>query len=573
MHTHHSRSLGAINRAPTMRVIQLLLAGLLLAAIISACGGSPQSQQGSSQNKTQLDAALQQARQAGVPASVLAPIVQKEQQLSSTGAPFAWFNDQPDTNYYTSQANAYHALLGQTQNLVTTATNQYSTQAQNDVQSFGQALSRRQSQHIGNLQHFATQYTTDQSLLAAAHSAKDFLAVSTDANTNTQALGLMGLDFSRLGTFKTTITQMQRANIDVTAMQGQYQSDEQSFSSSTSPTDFQNLNELIDAQYQMAVVSSIGSLPYVGSAKLGEFKTQLGLLKLYGMDPSSYQNLYNADLTTMGKAKTINDFLKVSNQINTDMSSMHNDLIKGASNYLIGALDRQANAWGNAHLYHDKFDGHNYILDSGYTMNGIGYWLQRELSWAYYPADFQSVVNDDNTELYNFQLMQQDYTDTTPYNKVHATDMELLQHNNLMHGQVLVVSMVEQAMRVYQDGKLVNSFLVTMGRVERPALPGIWTVQNRQSPTEFKSMDPPSSPFWYPPTPIHYAILYHWGGFFVHDLWWRVNYGPGTQFPHYDTGGDESFAGNGSHGCINVQEQQAAWLYANTNWSTMIAVY
>jgi lipoprotein-anchoring transpeptidase ErfK/SrfK len=144
---------------------------------------------------------------------------------------------------------------------------------------------------------------------------------------------------------------------------------------------------------------------------------------------------------------------------------------------------------------------------------------------------------------------------------------------SLQHGTVLMVSMVEQAMRFYQDGKLVRAFYVTTGRVERPALPGVWTVQNRQSPTVFKSSDPPGSPYWYPDTPIHYAILYHWGGFFVHDAWWRVNFGPGTQFPHYDVGGDESFAGDGSHGCINVQENDAAWVYANTDWNTQIAVY
>jgi len=170
-------------------------------------------------------------------------------------------------------------------------------------------------------------------------------------------------------------------------------------------------------------------------------------------------------------------------------------------------------------------------------------------------------------------VMEQDYYDTTPYNQVHATDLQMLDHYNLHHSQVLMISMVEQALRLYQDGKLVASFHVTTGRVERPALPGIWTVQNRQSPTEFKSTDPPGSPFWYPPTHINYAILYHWGGFFVHDAWWRVNYGPGTQFPHYDTGGDETFSGNGSHGCINMQEDQAAWVYNHTDWNTIIAVY
>jgi hypothetical protein len=357
-------------------------------------------------------------------------------------------------------------------------------------------------------------------------------------------------------------------------MQTQYKSDLAAFSTSVTPIDFQNLGSLVDAQYGMAVANSILALPYVGAAKLSEFKTQLNLLKTYGMDPNSYQKLYNADLTAMKKAASISAYLSVSSRIDTDIASMHNDLVQGAATYLVGALDREAQAWGNAHLYHDKFDGHNYILDAGYTLNGIGYWINRDLSWAYAPSDFQSVVDQENDEFFNLKMLEQDYNDQTPYNKVHQTDLEMFQHYpSLKQGMVLMVSFVEQAMRVYDNGKLINAFLVTTGRVERPALPGVWSVQNRQSPTEFKSDDPPSSPFWYPPTPIHYAILYHWGGFFVHDAWWRVNFGPGTQFPHYDVGGDESFAGNGSHGCINMQEQQAAWVYSNTDWNTQIAVY
>jgi lipoprotein-anchoring transpeptidase ErfK/SrfK len=128
-------------------------------------------------------------------------------------------------------------------------------------------------------------------------------------------------------------------------------------------------------------------------------------------------------------------------------------------------------------------------------------------------------------------------------------------------------------MRVYQNGKLIRAFHVTTGRVELPSVPGVWPVLDRESPTIFRSSEPRSSPYWYPDTPINYAILYHQGGYFVHDSWWRANYGVGTNFPHYDTGGDETFAGNGSHGCINLPEDQAAWVYNHTDWNTLIVVY
>ncbi len=272
----------------------------------------------------------------------------------------------------------------------------------------------------------------------------------------------MGATYIQLTTFNTTIKQMQSANIDVTAMQTQYQGDMQVFNTAKAAADFRNLSTFIGSQYQQAVVTSIAALPYVGAAKLGEFKTQLGLLKTYGMDASAYQKLYDTDQSLMNKAKTIQDYLNFSNKVNADMATMHDDLVQGASTYLIGQLDREANAWGQAHLYHDKFDNNNYILDSGYTLNGIGYWLNRELGWAYTPQDFQSVVDDENNEFYNFQMMQADYSDKTPYNQVHATDLQLINHYHLS-GQTIVVSMVEQSLRLYQNGKLVKSFLVTTG--------------------------------------------------------------------------------------------------------------
>jgi hypothetical protein len=556
------------------RVTQAMLVMLVLSLTIltSACGGNAQTQQQASQDKTQLDLLTSNAQTIGVPATLLSPILKQEQQLSSTGAPFSLFSDQPATDYYSKLANQYAKLLGQTQELITTTTDQYQLQAQNDMQVFQQALSRRSSQHIGNVQPFSDSYNNEQLLFSSAKYPKDFALVSQEAQKATDALGLMGATYSQLTTFKNTINQMQKAHIDVTALLAQYQSDMQDFNNATKSSEFQKLGNLIDAQYQLAVVNSIEALPYVSAAKLGEFKTQVILLKTYGLDASAYQKLYNADQALMNKARTIQDFLTFSSRIDADMASMHNDLIQGASTYLIGALNREANAWGQAHLYHDKTDGNNYILDSGYTLNGIGFWLNRELGWAYTPQDFQSVVDDENNEFFNLHLLQADYSDHTPYNQVHATDLQMINHYHLS-GQIIVVSIVEEAMRIYQNGKLVKSFYVTTGRVERPVLPGYWTVQARHSPDQFKSTDPPGSPFWYPPTPINYDILYHWGGFFIHDAWWRQDFGPGTQFPHIDSGGTTSFNYNGSHGCINMREDQAAWVYNHTDWNTSILVY
>src|SRR6266849_717911 len=563
-------------RIHSIRSTQTILAGVLVSMmlLITACGGSPQSQAQVNQNKVRLDQALQHARSIGIPDSVLQPIIKQEQQLNSTGAPFTFLNDQPVTDYNTNLASHYQQLEVQTEGVISSISDQFNIQAQQDMQFFQSSLSAQQQRKVGNTQAFSALYNKDASLLAAAQYPKDYAAISNDARKVTAALALSSTTFNQLNTFKTTINQMEAARLDVTAMQTQYQNDLDTFNIATTSIEFQNLGTLLNAQYQEAVVNSIQALPYVSTAKLGEFKTQLTLLKTYGMDAGPYQPLYNADQATMKKTSTITGYLAISQKIDADIASMHDDLTQGASHYLINALDHEANVWGQAHAYHDKFDGNNYIYTAGYTLPGIGFWLNRELGWAYQPSDYQAVVDEENNEFFNLHMLEQDYSDHTPYNQVHATDLQMMQHYpSLQHGTVLMVSMVEQAMRFYQDGKLVRAFYVTTGRVERPALPGVWTVQNRQAPTEFKSTDPPGSPYWYPPTPIHYAILYHWGGFFVHDAWWRVNFGPGTQFPHYDVGGDESFAGNGSHGCINLQENDAAWVYANTNYNTQIAVY
>ena len=564
-----------MRRARSLRVTQVLLAGVLAGVLLltSACGGDSHLQQQASAAHAQLDQQIKHAESIGVFGSSIQPILQQEQVLNKNSAPFSMFDDTPANTFYKNQTTSYQQLLGKLQSEVAIVTGQDQGDAQQKLQSFKDLLTTQQAQKVGDIQAFSLRYTTDTNLFAAAQTPNDYLAISTDAQNASDALNLLSTTYQQLTIFNGTIKQMGQASIDVTAMQSEYTSDVNVFDSATNKTDFQSLSTLLNAQYQLAVVNSIQSLPYVGVAKLTEFQGQINQLKTYGVDASAYIKLYNDDKKAMDQATTITQYLKVSNKINTDMASMQADLVQGESWYLISKLDKEATAWGSSHLYHDKYDGNNYIPDSGYTMNGIGYWLQRENGWSYTTADYQSVVDDDLNEFYDFSLFQQDYADKTPYTQVHQTDLELMQHYpNLKTGSVIIVSMAQQSLHFFVNGKLVKSFQITTGRWERPTLPGVWSTQNRQAPTEFKSSDPPSSPFYYPPTPIHYAILYHWGGFFVHDAWWRNDYGPGTQYPHLDSSGNSSSM-NGSHGCVNVQEDQAAWLYAHTDWSSQIVIY
>jgi len=66
---------------------------------------------------------------------------------------------------------------------------------------------------------------------------------------------------------------------------------------------------------------------------------------------------------------------------------------------------------------------------------------------------------------------------------------------------------------------------------------------------------------------------YHSGGYFFHDAWWRANFGPGTNFPHADSSGTTQFNGNGSHGCINMNTNDIAWLYPQIAWGTPVITY
>ncbi len=125
-------------------------------------------------------------------------------------------------------------------------------------------------------------------------------------------------------------------------------------------------------------------------------------------------------------------------------------------------------------------------------------------------------------------------------------------------GQLIVVSLSKQSLYAYQGGQEVFNTAVMSGRPTLPTPTGTFHVFAKLSPTTFYSPFPPSSPNWYPPTHINYALEFDAGGFFLHDSWWHSVYGPGTNGWHYDPQFGWQW---GSHGCVAMPLSAASWLY------------
>lgn len=548
---------------------------MLLLFLLSGCNGDPQVQQKADTSKADLDHLIVHAQNIGVPSLMLRTIIDQEAQLSNTNSPLTVFGNQPATNYYSNLAQRYQLLTLQLQGLENQATQQLDHQAFLDIQSLENALAVRQAQNFIEAKTFAGQLAQAQNRLAAAQTPNDYIHISEGAKRSVEALHLMGPAYNTLVSLQQTITQLQKSKLDTTALVQATQDDLQLFRNATKPEDFTQLINQMNAQLQETATFSTEAIPYVGAAKLQQFSAEIDQTKLYGQNVSSFQQRLQADSTALKNASSLAELLKVSAQIDKDIASIQVPMIHGQAIYLLKQFHQEVTHWGSTHQYHDSYDGGIYNLDYEYDQQGIGADADAAVANAESTQsldDYQAAIDLITNDLVHLKAMEADYSDKTPWNQVHKTDVQLMQHYNITSGRVLVVSLLEQTVRFYQDGKLMRSFQIVSGQYLRPSLPGYWSIILRQHPTVFKSGEPKGSAFWYPPTPIDYAMEYHDQGYFFHDSPWRTYYGQGINFPHYDPQG-ETFSGNGSHGCINMQPADVAWLYNNTSYGDNVLVY
>lgn len=128
-------------------------------------------------------------------------------------------------------------------------------------------------------------------------------------------------------------------------------------------------------------------------------------------------------------------------------------------------------------------------------------------------------------------------------------------------GKLIVVSISQERLYAYQDGKQVFSTKVVTGRSTLPTPIGTFHVFAKLHNITFYSPWPKSSPYWYMPSHINYALEFLRGGYFLHDSWWHTVYGPGTSGWHNDPVYGWQW---GTHGCVAMTDSAASWLY---NWT------
>ncbi|MFK3980035.1 Ig-like domain-containing protein [Micromonospora sp. NPDC050397] len=121
---------------------------------------------------------------------------------------------------------------------------------------------------------------------------------------------------------------------------------------------------------------------------------------------------------------------------------------------------------------------------------------------------------------------------------------------------VMTVDNKTKQMTVTKDGKTLKTFPISLGKPSTPSSSGTMIVMEKLRKTVFDTMDDPNPDNRYR-TDIEYAQRLTWGGEFIHAAPWSV-----AQQGHT----------NVSHGCVNMSQENAAWLFGVTSIGDPVTV-
>jgi len=127
---------------------------------------------------------------------------------------------------------------------------------------------------------------------------------------------------------------------------------------------------------------------------------------------------------------------------------------------------------------------------------------------------------------------------------------------NIGRSFVMTVSNKTKKMTVKQDGKVINTIPVSLGKPKTPSSSGTMVVIEKKRHTIFDTMDELGPDDGYR-TPIDFAQRITWSGQYIHAAPWSEG---------------KQGKVNVSHGCVNVSEKMGEWLFSRTLMGDVITV-
>lgn len=521
---------------------------ILLPALLTACGANL-SAGGAGAARAALAAELQHAQTIGVASTVVAGLAAQEAHIDGERGWFGISDGQA--------AARYGAVLAQVQQSETDATATAESTASADLNALYAAVQRGVSGQIAP-SGFMNRWQTWQHDFTSAVTPDDYQHLDQQIRADLTMMDAMNTAHDRLNEFSQTVAGMRHAGLPVALEAAELQHAQASFAQGTTAPDFTRLTAILDAQSVGLVTDQVQAIPYLGGALLDDLQSRIALAQGYGTNVATFQRALTTDRQTLTRAQTLVDYLNFRAQVDGQAQKLSILLVRGQTQADLAQL----HALLTYCQQHGIMD-YEYVADSG--LQGA----EQDFAASATVAQYQYVDGEATMLLANLRAMITNLGDATPAGQAHGTDLDLARAYGVAQGKVIVVSLREQVLRAYNNGQLVYWTYITSGRPELPSPPGFWHVLARQSPTVFTSGEPQNSPFWYAPTLVHYALLFHAGGFYIHDAWWRIHFGPGSNLPHYDP---QAFNG-GSHGCVNVPLQQMGLLYQWATLGTPVIVY
>ncbi|MFI5270380.1 MAG: hypothetical protein ACHQ7M_23625, partial [Chloroflexota bacterium] len=331
---------------------------------------------------------------------------------------------------YQNAASSYASLYAQVLSAEQQSLSTIKDQAQKSVDAFSAILTQRKSQGFAETSTYQARLTQAYLDLGNAKTPGDYAKVTAFASTQAAALTAMWPAYTKLQDFHSALAALQKVGIDNGWSQAAYGDDLKIFQGAADPDRYTQLTKVIDGQINQLVADRVQALPIVGRAMLQAFQARIDALHTFAEDTGAFQQQHDTDVTELGNAQTLADYLTLAQTINNQAEQMALPFARGQAHQDLNVLRGLVTATSarNPLLDYEYADPARGIGDvtAQYYAAAYGTWVS---GCGYDPiCKYASADSAIQAQTVNLRAMLDNLNDPTPSSQAHQTDIELMQH-------------------------------------------------------------------------------------------------------------------------------------------------